>query len=246
MRHRLREKLLRIVHDESENNQTNRQQDIENLFRAGGDSFQSVLNLIHSTEKEIALTACWVAGLLDDKRAIDPLLEIAMTEDADTDLRRVAIGSLGFLRNKKVISTLIAIMQKDADTGIRRAAAYSLGWYSGKNAAQALIHTMENQSEDISVRARATEALGILGETVAVLPLINALQSTIPEIRFWAAYSLGQLRDPRALPYLEHLSETDNTVIPEWWSISKEAVDAIKRIRVWQNIELQAESGTEN
>jgi hypothetical protein len=50
-------------------------------------------------------------------------------------------------------------------------------------------------------------------------------------VRFWAAYALGQLRERRAIAELSRLADSDHTVLSNWWSVRREALDAIMLIR---------------
>lgn len=60
------------------------------------------------------------------------------------------------------------------------------------------------QHDDFRVRRQAAAALGVLGDTQAVEPLLLALvEDQIAEVRENAAYALGQLEDARAVEPLK-------------------------------------------
>jgi HEAT repeat protein len=61
--------------------------------------------------------------------------------------------------------------------------------------------------------------------------LINGLGDTSVEVRFWSAFALGELKVRRAVNKLEKLVAKDDEILPGWWSVSKEASDALDRIR---------------
>jgi len=96
------------------------------------------------------------------------------------------------------------------------------------------LHTvakLADRNEDPRVRGLAAEALTEAGERRAVPSLIAVLGDPSVEVRFWAAFALGQLGDPAALRALERLAETDDAELPGWRSVKDEAADAIERIR---------------
>jgi hypothetical protein len=88
-----------------------------------------------------------------------------------------------------------------------------------------------------SQRGFAAEAVGEQLEfarrgrlrSLAISRLIDALGDPEPEVRFWAAFSLGTLRAARARGHLVRLT-ADPTPVPGWWSVGNEAHDAIRRI----------------
>jgi HEAT repeat protein len=63
-------------------------------------------------------------------------------------------------------------------------------------------------SNDTERRVTTLQWLRVLG-TDTPLPLIRCLESSDPKIRMNAAAMLGIIKDPRALPYLVHASQTD-------------------------------------
>jgi HEAT repeat protein len=105
-----------------------------------------------------------------------------------------------------------------------------LGWTRDKRAFRPLINKLLDQNEHPQVRADIAEALANIGIKEAVPVLITLLEESSPEIRFWSAYALGQLGDPSAIPSLEKLAG-DDIEVPGWWSVGKEASNAIEALR---------------
>jgi HEAT repeat protein len=69
------------------------------------------------------------------------------------------------------------------------------------------------QDEDSSLRGWAASALGEIGDTRAVEPLIAALQDQVPVVREWAAQALGEIGDARAVePLIAALQDEDPDV----------------------------------
>jgi HEAT repeat protein len=120
---------------------------------------------------------------------------------------------------------------------VRAEAAWALGFHSsGSRAVPALLRALGDRTEDTDVRCHAAEALGHLvpeREHAEVLAaLLHALTDREPEVRFWAAFALGNLGDERAIPALQRLADRDSEVVPGWWSLRKEALDSIEQIRL--------------
>ncbi|MEP6755994.1 MAG: HEAT repeat domain-containing protein [Chthonomonadales bacterium] len=61
--------------------------------------------------------------------------------------------------------------------------------------------------------------------------MLWAAKSEIPEIRFWAAYSLGQIGDPSARPILKKMIAEDTAEVEGWWSVQREARHALTFVR---------------
>jgi HEAT repeat protein len=209
--------------------------DIEALLDFGAESFQRVLDLIRDKQAPARLrtTACWVAGRLDDKRAVPALL--AAFTDQDVGIRWQAAMSLGMLPSRRAVGPLLAVLRTADDSETRRAAVHALGWcgmdLEDERIYQALVDTLSNGKEEASVRGEAGDALANLGDARAVPALLAAIQDPSAEVRFWAAFALGQLGGPEVLPDLQRLVDTDDAVIPGWWSIHKEALDAMDHVR---------------
>jgi hypothetical protein len=65
---------------------------------------------------------------------------------------------------------------------------------------------------------------------IAESALIDAVCDSAAEVRFWCCYALGVMRSRRAIPILEKLRDTDSTLVPGWWRVGEEAVDALETI----------------
>lgn len=84
--------------------------------------------------------------------------------------------------------------------------------------------------EAADVRGMAAQQLAVLGSRRAVPPLVTALGDPSAEVRFWAAFALGELGSADILPKLAYLAATDDVVVPGCWSVGQEAAEAIVRI----------------
>jgi HEAT repeat protein len=173
--------------------------------------------------------ACWLLARMGDERALGPL--VAALHDPDPSLRAEAARALGALDSPRAVPELVSALQTDADPDTRMAAAHSLGLLGDHRAVDPLLAKLADRSEDPCVREFAAEALTGPGERRAVRALIAALGDPSVEVRFWAAFALGELGDPAALSALERLAQTDDVALPGWRSVKDEAAAAIESIR---------------
>jgi hypothetical protein len=139
--------------------------------------------------------------------------EIGHKDDPDT-LRSV-INTL--LRGKRVLN--------------RAAAAYALNLTHGKAAIPVLERTVANKREHPKVRGQAAESLAHNHRPESHGILRENLNDASKEVRFWCAYSLAQMTDEEALIPLKELARGDHRVVRGFWSVSREANAAIRRIR---------------
>jgi len=79
-------------------------------------------------------------------------------------------------------------------------------------------------SED-ATRSSAVKALGTLGDSRALWPLVKALADTSPKVRKSAAWALGQLGDPRAVRALLRLREDKSD------KVRRTAQEALRNLR---------------
>ena len=205
---------------------------IQSLVDANICSFGDLIAAIQDGRLgiDLRMTACWLLGLLRDKRAVKGLL--AAFQDDDIRLSWEASKSLGLIGGKRIVRPLISTLLEGSSVDKRAAAAYALGFVGDKRAVEPLLGVLLNAKEETKVREHATEALAHLGDNRAIEPLIDCLSDESPEVRFWSAYALGQLGDSRALVALKEVKATDHVVLPSWGKISDEAADAIEQIKL--------------
>jgi len=207
------------------------QRDIDSILQSGATSYAAWLAILgdQHASTDMRRTVCWTLARLKDEWALPVLL--AAFKDEDTDLRGEVARALGMLGSKQATGPLIAALCKDENVDVRIAAAHALGLLRDERAFEALVNTLSDPNEDPKVRGMVAEALADLRDHRAVVPLITALTDESAEVRFWAVFALGELRDPRALAELERLAATDEAILPGWGAVNKEAAAAIQRIR---------------
>jgi HEAT repeat protein len=162
----------------------------------------------------------------------------AALESGDEVARWEAAKALAEVDSASNRAKLVRLIRDHPEPGVRTAAAYTLGFAGGgsPDEVDALVGRLEDSEEAVDVRCHAAEALGHMvdpGDSVrdrAIPPLRQALGDDTPEMRFWAAFALGNIGGLSETSALEGLT-TDETEIPGWWSIGKEASDSLERIR---------------
>ncbi|MFH7242923.1 MAG: HEAT repeat domain-containing protein [Spirulina sp.] len=107
------------------------------------------------------------------------------------------------------VNQAVANLQQREDTGLRYYAAWWLGRFrvTQPDAVDALIQALEDESDrapdgGYPLRRNAARALGKLGESRAVTPLIQCLACDDYYVRESAAQALGTLGDHQAIPAL--------------------------------------------
>jgi hypothetical protein len=113
----------------------------------------------------------------------------------------------------------------------RAAAAYALTLTHGKSVIQALERTLANKREHPKVRGQAAESLAHNHRPESHRILRENLNDPSKVVRFWCAYGLTEMADEEALIPLKQLAKDDDRVVRGFWSVSREAKAAIRRIR---------------
>jgi HEAT repeat protein len=113
----------------------------------------------------------------------------------------------------------------------RAATAYALDLMHGRAAIAALERTVQNKQEHPKVRGQAAEALAGNHRASSHRLLIQNLQDPSKDVRFWCAYALAEMGDSNALAGLRKLAKEDQRIVRGFWSVSREANWAIRKIR---------------
>jgi HEAT repeat protein len=210
--------------------------DLECVGNAGITSVAELVEALQDPRKElpIRLTACSLLAWLGESSATHAL-ERALEEAADDGLVWEVAKALIRLRSNASMPTLVRVL-KQANPSKQSAAAYVLGWLAIADTVPDLIAAATDSTLDDQVRGHAIEALGTMRSDQAVPTLLSLLVNESPELRYWAAYSLGQIGDPASIPALEHMASHDVVVLgpPHNRSLQEEAMEALEAIREHQ------------
>lgn len=129
-----------------------------------------------------------------------------------------------------LVRPLIAILRGGRSPFNRSAAAHALPVLRDPKSILALERAVSNKSENPGVRGEAAEALAHFHRKASHRVLLNGLTDSSKEMRFWCAFSLGQMGDADALPVLKKLAAKDHRIVRGWWAVSKESADTIRSI----------------
>ena len=139
------------------------------------------------------------------------------------------------MSDPRTTDALIALLQASPNQLARQFAAYSLGFRHDLRAKTALIAALRDPTNSLEVRCYILEALGHLldhtqGQNDAREAVRETLREEPAEIRFWSAFALANFGTVADIPRLRALAENDRRVVEGWWSVSKEAADAIEHL----------------
>jgi len=164
------------------------------------DAFAPALRALDAPAPAVRAEAVAVLGWLKDHRALAPLARAA-TADAHADVRRIAVGAVGFATSSDpaVVAALLTAL-RDAEWQVREEAAATLGKLRVAIARAPLVTALAD--DYWQVRLRAVRALGQLRDAAAAPAVVPLLAHTISNLRKEAALSLGELRDPATLSAL--------------------------------------------
>ena len=213
---------------------------IERLRQAGVVSVKGLKEVVESAgaERELQAAACDVLGRLSHglRETTFPLAELMERSD-DPLVIWEAAKALAMMDARDAATTVVPLLTSE-NRERATAAAWVLGSTRCVEAVDDLRAIVRRTSVETEVRGQAAEALGLLQSREAVQDLIDALEDRAAEVRYWAAYALGRIRDRRALPALEELARTDQRPI-ELGTVASEAREAIDSI-------LSPEAGSES
>ena len=155
-----------------------------------------------------------VSGLNGRTRAEAIEAAKAIWEDSDPALERPLIRTL-----------------KDGRRPFNRAAAaYAMQMVTTPKTIVARERAVSNKLENADVRGHAAEALAHRHRAKSHDVLLAALEDHREDVRFWCAFTLGQMAEKRALPSLKRIVATDKRIVKGWYAVAKEAADAIATI----------------
>ena len=86
------------------------------------------------------------------------------------------------------------------------------------------------KSEHARVRGEAAEALAHCHRKESHDVLLAGLLDPSKEVRFWCAFALGEMGNRQAIPTLKRIVATDKRIVKGWYSVAKEAADAVRNI----------------
>ncbi len=191
------------------------------LSKLGRAAVTPLLEALSDPKAIVRELAAYTLGPLKDKSAVEPL--ILALGDGSREVRRQAAASLGWLRDRRAVEPLVEALG-DSDALVRMHAAGALGKLRDRRAVEPLITVLIDEEEDWRVSEQAARSLGELKSRRAIEPLVSMLRTSgdhmryaisqaflafgksaipqvlellhdeDPELRRWAAQTLGHFR----------------------------------------------------
>ncbi|PKK88535.1 MAG: hypothetical protein CVV64_18450 [Candidatus Wallbacteria bacterium HGW-Wallbacteria-1] len=223
--------LEKIIAKQKYEFRDNARKDAFRILAEGLETFDNMLSYLSAQKGAIELRAmiCWFLGQSSNEKSMKALLD-AFDQESDASIVWEIAKSICNLRCKEPFQ-FFRVRLLNSPLPLKRAAsAFVLGQLNDAEASDFLIKVLDNKSEVDLVRSHAAEALGLIKDLNAFDSLMSALSDNSVSVRFWSTFALGELRDSRALPRLRAVAEEDSSSLDGWWSISEEALDAIKKI----------------
>lgn len=160
---------------------------------------------------------------------------VAKLTDPDPDVRFQFAHVLGKLGDPTAVPELARLLE-DKDPRVAAKAAQSLGALGGSEAAEALVRTLGGapspdavvsalgavgrdavahllvaiEDDDATVRARAAEALGFIGDERAASALVVALSDSSSLVRYEALVALGQTPGDVSVTAIDALTDAED------------------------------------
>ncbi len=162
-------------------------------------------------------------GNIGDAKAVDHIIALIgriRSIDEHSDIWAACARSLGQLGDKRAIGALGELLNRDKTKGNFASYQYLTFYWNdvcdalvrfGNQSVQPLITALKN--ENPLIRARASSALGDIGDRGAVPSLCAALEDGDKKVQFSAMDALGTIKDERAItPLLKKLKDPDSGV----------------------------------
>jgi HEAT repeat protein len=168
------------------------------------DSTRSAPTLMRVVKQDpspaVRRVAAWALGQLESSESVDVLASV-LSQDNDARVREMAAWALGSIESGRGTTALLAAAQKDADDHVRETAVWAIGQLEDNTLADKL-GSIAASDRSARVRGTAAWAIGQLRGDGGRAPagLIALLKDPDDDTRLKAAWALGQIGDPNALP----------------------------------------------
>ncbi len=169
-------------------------------------SIDSLIKSLKSKDNEVRITAIRKLGESNDKRAVEPLIEV-LKKDENDKVRAESAEALGLLGDKRAVKPLIYALRYDDSRSVHWHIATAFEKIKAKEAYQPLIEEFNNaitrQWRDSA--HHVASAIGNTGDKRAYNFLTKEIldkKTYHPFIRSGAAIGLGKLGDKKAVKVL--------------------------------------------
>jgi hypothetical protein len=188
---------------------------------------RELLEMAADVQFDLRVGAVRSLGFRREKQFAPALLRLLRT--ADDSLKPAILRALGYIGSRRCTSALLRSLAEETELAVRQAAVEGLAALRDPAALEPLITVLRSHEEPEQLRGLVAENLAYYEDPRAIGALINSLADESSEVRFWAAFSLGQLGNASVVPALAQLLG-DDSAPAHWWSIGREAANAIQAI----------------
>ncbi|MBL8156557.1 MAG: HEAT repeat domain-containing protein [Anaerolineae bacterium] len=209
----------------------------EPLRQRGIQTYSDLYTLLRDeqADPDLRKAACWVVITLDKqvdrRRAVPPLLAALQSEDKA--LHRHAIYALSRLDSRRALQPLLALTtDRQADEDLRATALNSFWRLHDEAMLPELRRIIFDETDSLQVRAQALQ----WSFALPIADYIDLLSNPSSDIRFWAAYRLGEdfqwCDISVAFEALDRTAAFDHNLPQVWgWHVEREAFFALDHIR---------------
>ena len=154
---------------------------------------EPIIPFLNDNDPEIRWAASLALWDMPDQRAFESLLKAL--KDESSKVRENAAAALGRIRDTRAAEPLLELFRNESDNDVKIHAAIALGRLKSAAASEALIKSITNSDVNNSALVFLVDALGEIGNRIAVAPLRNILLNKTNDrrTRTSAAYALGKL-----------------------------------------------------
>ncbi len=155
-----------------------------------------------------------------------------LEQDPSPNLRRAAAGALGHFRGKSAVQALLAALNKETEDPVIFATISALEELHDPQAVEPLCALLASPSRSRWSRQQAATALGRIGDSRALQPLLTALaREREPRMSEALAEALGDLGDLKAIPALLQELKRGNA------AVQANAATALGRLRATEAVD---------
>jgi hypothetical protein len=153
------------------------------------------------------------------QEAFEPMHDRAQKRD------RPAIRILGKIGDEAAVETLLEYVGEDSDPQLQKVSMRALGEIGSEEATQAIANKLEMENDH--VRPFAARALGLIGDTRAIEPLADTLDTDENDnVRAAAAWALRQIGTENALQAAAEHTDARSYLVQHEAETAADALDA--------------------
>jgi HEAT repeat protein len=170
---------------------------------------EALRDLLGYAEPEIRGMAVTGLAMIGHRESLTDVARLM--QDEEMEVRRRAAAFMGEVACDEALSCLAQALQDD-ESAVRCEALKSLGKIKGEGACDLALRALQDQ--DWQVRYTVVTTLGEIGHSNALVPLVEIMFGREDEeMRAWAAWSLGEIADERAIEPLQRAYKTCPTEV---------------------------------